>query len=130
MVLLVIPGIIFTAFYQMVPSVVAIESQSGLAALRRSRQLGKGFYIRNVIIAITLTFTYFILIFFSAGAVAALIIFAGGDVEDPLLYATVSSFINALFFPLPLIANVLIYYDMRVRKENYDTIRLASDLPT
>ena len=96
--------------------------------MRRSIQLGKGFYLRNFgVFMLTLILIFIVQIILVI--LADVLIFAFDDVEQPgtaarLLIAAISN----LFTPIILITTTLLYYDLRVRKENYDTATLAQDL--
>src|SRR6516225_7597507 len=50
LILLLVPGMIFGAWYVLVGPVAVIEGLGGRKALHRSRELGRGFYLRNLAI--------------------------------------------------------------------------------
>lgn len=127
LLLLVIPLFFFIAFYMFALTVVILEKSSGKAALARSKELGKGYYVRNVLVTMVIGIL--------VGLVAWILIFATlfpliEILEDPnpLLLSAVSAIIEHLLTPVQLIAVVVLYYDLRVRKEAYDSTTLTQDL--
>ncbi len=106
------------------PTIVVLESRWGFGALRRSATLGYGYHIRN-----------FVIVCLMSGVVTVI---------PYLLYVTFSLIVKApewaplglilyyilgfLIQPLNLIYIVLLYYDLRVRKEGLDSAALDQDL--
>ncbi len=126
--LLVVPGLIAIALFLFATIVVILERRQGMEALKRSMALGKGYYWRNMgilLLTVIMVFVGQVILFFVAGS----LIYMFDDVDRPGFFAQllVALISNALG-PIPLIATVLLYYDVRVRKENYDTAALAQDL--
>ncbi|RJQ46107.1 MAG: hypothetical protein C4538_07380 [Nitrospiraceae bacterium] len=130
--LFIIPGIIFIMWYIFTLQIAVLERVFGRMALKRSKELGKGFYWRN--------FGIFLLLYIVMYAFALLIAMLSGfflgllfqaALDNPvtgLLFAFLGAIIGHLFSPLPFVGIVLLYYDMRARKEAYDTAALAEDL--
>jgi hypothetical protein len=121
--LLVVPGIIFYVRYTFVLPVVILERVSGRQALKRSWELSKGFFWH---IWWTVTLTLGVVWLVDVGLVAAI---------SPLLNSVslrVGKMLGVLVqqLPQPLfpIVAVLLYYDLRARKEAYDSAALAEDL--
>jgi hypothetical protein len=136
-VLLLIPGVILSLWFLYVPLVVVLERRSAWSAFKRSRQLSKGFNLRNLgvlvvgglmlmaayIVTIIAVFVLSVLLGqlgWKNGAqvayIAMLIGYAGGML---FCYA---------IFPIFFIMIVLTYYDLRARKEGYDSMALAAEL--
>ncbi|HVM83260.1 MAG TPA: YciC family protein [Candidatus Binatia bacterium] len=126
--LLIVPGVVACVFLMFAISAVMIERRGGFDALRRSIALGKGYYWRNFgVIALTLIVAIVgqLLLAFVAG----MIVYMVDDVEQPgVLSKLVLSVLTSVLAPFPLIAGVLLYYDIRVRKENYDLATLTQEL--
>jgi len=105
------------------PSIIVLEGRWGFNALARSVRLGRGFYLRNLGILL-LFFTCFIagsmLLRLVVGVMPPPISLMIGLVAVAVVYLT--------FVCFPIICVVLMYYDMRVRKEGYDAAALAEDL--
>jgi hypothetical protein len=123
--LLVVPGMIFTTWYMLGLSVVVLERTSARASLRRSRMLGKGSYLRNLgVLYLVIIGTIVPMLIVSAG-----IGFVGAVIGlSPKLLALIAGIISAAAAAPVSIGTILVYYDMRCRKEGYDANRLAEDL--
>ena len=123
-VLLVIPGFIAIAWFLFSSTIVVLEGTWGAEALKRSKQLGGTKHWRNMGV---------FLILIAVGAVFGAIVggISGAMVQnqsDVLGFQFVMVIMQQLLFPLTLIAIVLLYYDLRVRKEAYNLEALAEDL--
>lgn len=121
LILLIIPGIIFTLWLIFVPIIVILEHIWGRDALKRSKNLGKGFYMRTLGL-----FIVFIIIFFVIGAIVGGIM--GVMNLDQEIFDIVILIMQTLLQPLVLIMIILSYYDLRVRKEAYDAAALTEEL--
>lgn len=119
-VLLVVPGLVFYAWLLLAMTVVVIEGGGVDAAFRRSRALGRGFYVRNLGITI-LAFWLPVI----ALNLLMMALWPEGD-GGHFVYGV----LVALLSPLETIIVLLIYIDMRVRKEQYDEARLAEEINT
>lgn len=117
MILLVVPGIAAAIYFVFALVVVLVEGTGGIGALKRSAELMKGHFWRNL----------GILILFGLGVGIATGIFGGiigfilGIVGvDPAGFVGnfIGNLVGVVFAPLWAIPSVLLYYDMRVRKEN------------
>jgi uncharacterized protein UPF0259/glycerophosphoryl diester phosphodiesterase family protein len=125
--LLLVPGIIAGVLLMFTMPVVILERKGVVAALKRSIQLGKGAYWRNFGVFYLLLFIYLFIvtiISFILGIILALI------GANPNLIRYSGSVTPAIFGPIGSIPLVLLYYDMRVRKENFDTAALSQELLT
>jgi hypothetical protein len=135
MVLLVIPGLVLLIWLMMSPSIVVLERKSGIAALERSKQLGDGSHWRNAgffLLLIIILSGISLLIEALIGAVMAGVAFTFphllNDSISHVVAAVISGIQEGFAGPVVLISLVLLYYDMRVRKEGYDARALAEDL--
>lgn len=113
--LLVVPGVIFMFWLVFVSIIVILENTWGIAALKRSKSLGKDYYLRTfglilcmIIVLLPLTVPLTLL---------------QGQLPIALTIA-----IQVMLQPLGIIILVLSYYDLRARKEAFDTVALAEDL--
>lgn len=121
-VLCVVPGVIFMLWFMLTPTVVMLETRGAMASLERSRELmrgnlGKGFVLWLVIIILQM------FVGGAAGAIVAVVpwphmFFAG-------FFQTV---LSAFIVPIQLAPLILLYYDLRIRKEAFDLEQLASSL--
>jgi hypothetical protein len=128
LVLFVVPGLIVLAIVFFVGEVGILEGRVGLDAARRSYALGKGFLMRNLAVLILVVFVMLLYALIVGWLVElAAEAWLGLDPSD-LLVASVTPLLESLLSPLWGISITLMYYDMRVRKEHYDTAALAQDL--
>jgi hypothetical protein len=126
-ILLIVPGVVFMVWFQFAPLISVLEAKAPRESLRRSRLLGKGLYLRNfgVIFLTTLSIMvpYYILIF---SAVIISLLATGGEVGFvAVLLPTIATLLG---LPLIYIATVLLYWDLRVRKEAGDTWKQLEEL--
>jgi hypothetical protein len=120
-VFLVVPGLVFYAWLLLAMTVVVIEGGGVDAAFRRSRALGRGFYVRNLGVTI---------LAFWLPVIALNLLMMGLWPEEGDGSHLVYGVLVALLSPLETIIVLLIYIDMRVRKEQYDAGRLAEEINT
>ena len=124
--LLVIPGLFVMTRLMMVAPAVVLERRPMVAAFKRSMDLGRGYYARNLFVALlayaltmvggtVLTMTVTLLLTKGAGLSWNVSLRAG-------------ELAALIFGPFSPAVIVLIYYDMRARKEAYDSAKLAEDL--
>jgi hypothetical protein len=129
--LCLVPGIIFAFWYAFVSQVFILEGKGGAVARNRSKDLAAGNWIRILIIylvtfllalIITLAFT---LPFEMRQPIDA----ATRAAQSPgVLYGIAQGLALTLTSPISVIAFVLLYYDIRVRKEGFDIEMLAQNM--
>jgi hypothetical protein len=126
--LLVVPGIIAMLWLLFTPSVVILEGLGGFAALRRSRDLARGYNWRNLGVFLLMLIILFV-IAFVLGAIFGLLV---GLLLPPATHAflirILQAVMNLVGATITLTMIVLLYYDLRARKEAYDAAALAEDL--
>lgn len=132
-VLLIIPGVIFVAWYMLVLPTALLERSSAMGALQRSKALGRGFYLRNVFILVFVNFVFVFGAAFVAFVVGLIIAVSFRAVsltekDAETVARTIGGLLGLIVGPVPLITTILVYYDMRVRKEAYNSTMLAEDL--
>jgi hypothetical protein len=123
-ILLIVPGIIFTIWFMFAVSIVILEEQWAMNALKRSKSLGKGYYLRNFGILLVLLIISIIIGALLGGTIGAVILATIGEGA----FAIFLDLIQTIFTPLGVCAVVLMYYDLRVRKEAYNNEVLAEEL--
>ena len=101
----------------LVPAIIVLERRSVWESLRRSRTLGSGFYMRNVLIVIAINVP-------SLVAAMALISTETDNAFADVAFAVVSTVLQTL----TMIAGVLLYIDMRARKERLDSTTLTLEI--
>ena len=123
-VLLIIPGFVATAWLMFTTTVVVLERTSGVAALKRSKNLGSTKHWRNIGV---------LLILMVVGMVIGGLVGGIAGAIDPsgvkgIGYQIIMTILQLLFMPISMISIVLMYYDLRVRKEAYNLEALSEDL--
>jgi hypothetical protein len=123
--LLILPGLLVAMWYGFAPIVVALEGLSGRAALKRSKALSKGCFWR-------------VTGFFVVVLLGMSLLFIGGNaLLDWPSFRPASFWVSRLVLaviqtgvaaPLWYISLVVLYYDLRARKEAYDSKLLAEEL--
>jgi hypothetical protein len=130
LVLLLIPGFIVGAWILLVTPVIILERQAHLSAIRRSKQLGDGFHWRNIgvlLVVGAILCVFWILGFILCQAVSSFFLAEiSGEWNSWDRY--LAALLQAIAEPAVIVALVLIYYDMRIRKEAYDITLLGQDL--
>lgn len=124
--LCIIPGFIFLTKFLLSTSVLVVEGSKGTHALRRSWQLTTnhfwkvfGVYLLTSILAAVLA-GVFQIPFQLAGIL--------NETWGWVLIAVGNSIAGILTIPFPTIAAVLLYFDLRVRKEGLDLAVMAQEL--
>jgi MFS family permease len=118
----VVPGILISLRLMVVPAVVLLEAENSSGSLRRSRalmagNLGKGFLLGLV-----------------AALLGAVVSAAGGWVirlvpwPSEFLATFLVNLLPAFTLPLSAGTMVLLYYDLRIRKEAFDLQHLAAKM--
>jgi len=126
LMLLVVPGVLWWLSYSVVVPAILVEGQKSTASLRRSRELmkgqrGKAFAIMTVLILLEALS--------SAGISSLTGIFGGVDsAGGAVLHSAANSLKSVVLAPLGIVATILLYYDMRIRKEGFDLDMLSRAL--
>jgi len=121
--LLIIPGILWTLSYTLVVPVVMLEAYDAVQSRQRSWALVEGY--RGKVFVVLLTFRG--LSFLIASGLQSVLIFLLGGTAG-ILGSTVEELVSLLLMPFVLIADVLLYYDLRMRKEGFDLEMLSQAL--
>lgn len=118
--MLVVPGIIFWLWFALVGPVIMLEDLGPIAAMSRSRQLmsgnlGKAFLLGFVVGLLSFFFQVFIMAF-------------QAFIPWPHLFLEffVPNVLGVLLLPIQLAPTILLYYDIRIRKEAFDLMMLAN----
>jgi hypothetical protein len=120
--MLVVPGLVASFLFAMVAPVVLIEGVTGVEALKRSVKLVSADWLRILIVMIVLGLLTAILSWFPAMLLA--LIFGSA----PFLSQVLGDLLMMVILPLPTIALVLLYFDIRRKHEGLDEASLARKL--
>lgn len=116
LIALVVPGIYLMLAFMLVTQVMVIERSFGTGALRRSRELMKGHLLRGfgiMFVAMLITMVLQVGVDFALSPI-------------PLLYPLGSGLTQALGFAFYSAVGVLLYFDIRCRKEAFDLEHLSN----
>lgn len=124
--LLIIPGLVFFIRFLFGPAAAVIEGKRGREALRRSWSLtrGHGWRLAGIVIVAAIL----------AGLVASFVTVPTAlvaqhmDTGGWVVRAIGASIGQVISTPFSLMVQVLLYFDLRVRKEGLDLERLRSEL--
>ena len=124
MIMCIVPGVIFSLWLMVIAPIVVLERVSATKAMRRSRELmrgntGKGFTLMLVASLLTGAITF--------GAGMAL---GYAPMPHPVFAEAGVLIIQALLLPVQTAPLILLYYELRVRKEAFDLQRLSECVET
>jgi hypothetical protein len=127
-ILLLVPGIIAMMWLMFTPSAVILEGVSGFSALKRSKQLAHGYNWRNFGVFLLLLIIMVVIGFIIGAIVGVILVLLLPVATHALLFRLLNAVMNAIGATITLTMIVLLYYDLRARKEAYDAAALAEDL--
>jgi len=126
-----IPGILAWVWFSVTTPIVALEQTWGMGAMDRSYKLVSGHGWR-VFITLALLQLIVLVATIAMGVLPILIIMLALGETNPLLAQSLAQAIgtatNIVVRPVAMIGVVLIYYDLRIRKEGFDLVTLTRAL--
>ena len=131
-ILLVAPGVIFSVWFILTLQVIVLENRKALPAMGRSRSLVAGNFGKVILVALVLFLINLVVgSIFTAPWMVVLL----RDPQNPenirtfkLLSQLSSVVAQVLTAPIGAAAMILLYYDLRIRKEGFDLEMLAGSL--
>ncbi|HEX2931422.1 MAG TPA: hypothetical protein VHV54_16980 [Candidatus Binatia bacterium] len=123
-----IPGILWMLSYALIVPVILVEGQKAIPSLRRSRDLLKGY--RGKAFCVLLVIIVLELILGAGAGMISNLFFNTDSAGGALLHSAVGNLVSILMTPLFVIATILLYYDMRIRKEGFDLEMLSRAIAT
>lgn len=123
LVMLIVPGVYAFIFSFGMTSSIMLERHGVNAAWARSRGLARGMK-SHVFGALAVAYLVFFVIFITVGYMIAGMIF--GENESALM--VVQDGVGMLVWPFVVCAEMLLFYDLRIRKEGFDIEHMASVL--
>ncbi len=114
--------------YMFACQVCMIERRGPIQSLRRSRHLIRGMFWRTVGLSLALLFLVYLVLLSAAMVFGFLVGVLADEGHFDLVVDLVGRILTILGTPVLLIGFVLLYYDLRVRKENYDSNALTLEL--
>jgi hypothetical protein len=126
--LLIVPGILWMLSYSLIVPVILIEGQKAIPSLRRSRDLIKGYRGKTFCILLVVNLLQLVL----AGGVGVIagMLFSSQGGSGAILSSALNNLLSIFLTPLGIIAAILLYYDMRIRKEGFDLEMLSRAMAT
>jgi len=123
LLLLIVPGILWILSYSLVVPAILVENQKAIPSLRRSRDLVKGHRGKVFCILCVISLLQWIAIL-GVSMISGMIFHVESGSGGVLNSATVN--LASIFVtPLGIVATILLYYDMRIRKEGFDLEMLS-----
>jgi hypothetical protein len=112
-------ALVLAFFWCLVPMVVLVEGVGGMAALKRSFKLVKSDWLRVLLVLIV-----FGILNFVGSMIGGLLI------PDRLIFfdTFMGHLVSLVLLPLPVLALVLVYLDIRRKKEKFDREALRTEL--
>jgi hypothetical protein len=118
-VFFLIPGLVFALFFAFVSPVVLIEGIGGRAALERSTTLVRSDWLRVALVLLSFALVRGLAQVLGTALVAPGSIFFGSLLSD---------LVTMVLLPIPVLGAVLLYFDIRRKRENFTPDNLRSDL--
>jgi hypothetical protein len=116
--LLIIPGILWSLSYSLVVPVVLVEGHQAAPSLRRSRDLVKG-YRKKVFAVLVVVYVLQWVLGFGLGSLVEFV-FAADSSSGNTIESALSTLLSIFITPFGIVAEILLYYDLRIRKEGFD----------
>jgi hypothetical protein len=122
-ILLLVPGILWTLSYSLVVPAILVEGQKALPSLRRSSALVKGERGKVFLVLLVINLLQAVL---AIGVGMVLGVFINTESSaGAVLNSAMNNLMSIFLTPLGIIATILLYYDMRIRKEGFDLEMLS-----
>lgn len=130
LLLLIIPGIIFSFWIALTAQVFVIEDKRYSQAIWRSKFLiGQGTWAELIVLMLIIGLLTMVIQFVLGALVGTSMLGINQEeVGMPMHAAILFGLLEALAMPLSQIATVLLYYDSRIRKEGFDIQILAKEM--
>ena len=118
-VFFLIPGLVLALFFAFVSPVVLIEGLGGRAALERSTTLVRSDWLRVALVLSSFAVVRGVAQLIASIFVAPNCIFVGSLLGDPF---------TMVMLPVPVLGTVLLYFDVRRKRDNFTHDNLRADL--
>lgn len=129
MMFCLIPGLLFAVWFAFVSQIVLLEGLGGTQAMGRSRDLARGYGLRifgylvlTVVLNIGIGWIFGII----GGALSPLV--TSNPLGGALFNQALQQVLQLFVMPYFIVVMILLYYDLRVRKEAFDLEILAKSL--
>jgi hypothetical protein len=122
-ILLLVGALYFYATYFALPTTIVVEKLSGSQGVERARQLASG-YRWHALKPLALMWILYMVVYGAAGLIAVMLLGA----DNPVMVDIFSMIITTVIYPIISITEMLVYFDIRIRKEGYDVEVMAAQL--
>ncbi|NQT21506.1 MAG: hypothetical protein HQ592_17510 [Planctomycetes bacterium] len=125
--LCIVPGILLMALFYLTTPAIILEDLGAIKGMSRSRSLTAGNFGKVLGLAlIVLLIVFVVSIFFQLiGGVISFIAVPNNEFAAQLIVQVFSLFAQVIAAPIGGISSILLYYDLRIRKEAFDLEMLA-----
>jgi hypothetical protein len=114
-----IPGLVLALFFTFVSPVVLIEGLGGRAALERSTTLVRSDWLRVALLLIGVAAVHWV------GHLVASLLVPPGSI---FMASLVSDLVTMVMLPVPVLGTVLLYFDIRRKRDSFTNDNLRADL--
>jgi hypothetical protein len=121
--LLIVPGILWLLSYSLVVPAILVEDQKAIPSLRRSRDLVKG-HRGKVFCVMFIIYLLQGIPILGVNMISGMI-FNVESGSGAVLNSAIINLVSIFLVPLGIVATILLYYDMRIRKEGFDLEMLS-----
>jgi hypothetical protein len=121
--LLIVPGILWLLSYSLVVPAILVENQKATPSLSRSRDLVKGH--RGKVFCVLFVINLLQGIALLGVSMISGMIFNIESGAGAVLNSAIINLVSIFVTPLGIVATILLYYDMRIRKEGFDLEMLS-----
>ena len=121
--LLIVPGILWMLSYTLIVPAVLVEGHKATPSLRRSRDLVKGH--RGKVFCVMFIVNLLQVILALGVSMISGMIFNSDSGSGAVLNSAMNNLLSIFLTPLGIVATILLYYDMRIRKEGFDLEMLS-----
>jgi len=123
LMLLIVPGVLWLLSYSLVVPTILVEGQKAVPSLRRSRELMKGYRGKAFAIMVVMILLEGILAIGISSVTSS--IFRTDSTGGTVMNSAITNLLSIFLAPLGIVATILLYYDMRIRKEGFDLDMLS-----
>jgi len=121
--LLIVPGILWMLSYSLIVPAILVEGQNATPSLRRSRDLVKDH--RGKVFCVMFIVNLLQGLLALGVSMISGMIFNSDSGSGAVLNSAMNNLLSIFLTPLGIVATILLYYDMRIRKEGFDLEMLS-----
>lgn len=128
-IIMIVGGImacVLWTWYTFIPQTVTLEAEGGISAMKRSKYLVKGNFLRVLILFIIVLIAISIIMELIAFIIMKSFFFLNDYART--LAEGASNIISIILEPFRIIVIILLYYDLRIRKEGFDLEIMAEEI--